>query len=139
MKAYDILVSRGDTVPIVFTLKLNGVVINLTGATVKFYLMDSQNWRGQHYNAPLSEFNDGTATTTAGIGGLKVSAASVALTDAVNGGVTITPLAAWFDTPGDYIYQFKVTYGDGTIESVPNLEDEPLPRIRVGPGLSSLA
>lgn len=138
MKTYDLEVSRGDTLPIVFTLRNNGAAVNLTGSTITFYMIEARNWRGQDFDAPLSAWNGGTSNAS-GIGGLKVNAAAVTLTTAASGIVTVTPTSAWFDTPGDYLYQFKVVYGDGTIEHVPTLLGEPLPRLRVGPGLSALA
>lgn len=138
MKTYDLEVSRGDTLPITFTIKNNNVAIDVTGATITFYLIHADNYRGKDFDAPLSQWNGGSSGTGVGIGGLKVDAASVTLTTAASGIVTVNPTSTWFDTPGDYIYQFKVVYGDGTIEHVPPLIEEPLPRLRVGPGLSSL-
>jgi hypothetical protein len=137
-KTYDIEVSRGDTLPIEFTIKNNGTAIDVTGCTITFYMIHAQNFLGYDHDAPLSQWNGGSNTTVVGIGGLKVNGAAVTLTTPASGIVTVTPESDWFDTPGEYLYQFHVVYGDGTIESVPTLLEEPLPRLRVGPGLSSL-
>ena len=140
MKQYDILVSRGDTQPIVFTLKNNGVALDLTGATVTISTALVGVWRGVDFDAPYSDDNLTNSAATTGSGLLTVSGASVTLTTPASGIVTWTPSSTAFSVGGDYVYQFKIVYADGTVENAPILAPRArLPLIRVGAALASMA
>jgi hypothetical protein len=96
-KAPDFYARQGDTSPIIaYQLKDgNGVVVNLTGATITFIM-----W------AP------GAATA-------KVSAAAT-VTDLLLGKVSYTWAASALDTPGDYMGEWEVVFSGGAIETFPN-------------------
>lgn len=96
-KAPDVFLKSADTSPaIAYQLKDgNGVVVTLTGATVKFMM-----W------AP-------------GAAAAKINAAAT-ITDAALGKVSYTPTAGNTDTPGDYLAEWQVTFSGGAIETFPN-------------------
>lgn len=73
----------------------NSLAVNLTGATVKFFMS-----------------KDGT---------IKVNAAAV-LVDAANGVVEYQWIATDTDTPGIYRSEFEATFGDGTKQTFPNAD-----------------
>lgn len=73
----------------------NGVVVNLTGATVVFSMMDST-------------------------GTVHVSLAAVTITTAAAGLVTYSWVAGDVDTAGTFRGEFKVTYSGGGIQRFPN-------------------
>ena len=80
---------RGDNYPIVVTLKVNGVAIDLTGSVIK-----------------LSYKNKSGDVTTSQIVGT--------ITDALNGVVEFHPLATDFTVAGQYIYDIQREFS-GTI------------------------
>lgn len=92
-------IKQNDTGPsLLVTLKDgDGNVINLTGATVRFHMVD------------LS-------------GNTKVDSAMVVVT-APSGLVRYNWLAADTNTPGTYYAEFEVTYSDLSIETFPNTDN----------------
>jgi hypothetical protein len=87
--------------PIQRTLKDSaGVVVNLTGATVKFRMRT---------NRP------------AGTGSFKVdTTATIVNAPGTDGLVKYSWAAIDVDTPGAYRGWFQVTFGDGTVQTFPN-------------------
>lgn len=93
---------RTDTYPINATLKSNGVAINLAGYTVTINIVDKD-------------------TRVA-----KVTNGACSITDAANGRVRYTPIAADVNTSSSYDVEFKAVAGDGTIYHLPSHDYEPL-------------
>lgn len=111
----DIEIAEGETAALVFTLRdANEQALNLTGATVTISLLDTNYYQGEVFNPPYTRTPGTLGTVT-----YEVDAASVTVTTAASGIVTWTPLAAHVDTPGDYHYQFKMVFGDGSIRKYP--------------------
>lgn len=96
-KAPDFHIKQNDTAPAIAEQLFDGlgVVVNLSGASVKFMM-----------EAP-------------GAGTPKVNAAAT-ITDAALGKVSYTWLAANTDTPGDYLACWQVTFSGGAVETFPN-------------------
>ena len=91
----DFTIGEGDRLPeINATLKVDGVAIDLTSATVKFIMADT----------------DGT---------LKVDAAATVVSAAA-GTVKYAWIAADTDTPGEYTAEWEITFSDTRKETVPN-------------------
>jgi hypothetical protein len=97
MKAPDAYWKKGDTAPAVAEQLFDGLgaPVVLTGATVRF-----RAW------AP------GAATA-------EVDAVAT-ITDAALGKVSYTPVSADTDTIGQYLVDWKVTFGGGAVEKFPN-------------------
>jgi hypothetical protein len=94
---------RTDTgYPITATLKANGVAVDLTGSTVYITLRNRQT------------------------GDKKVNASVCAVTSAVNGQVSYSPVDADVDTAGVYDVEFKQQRPGGTIIHYPSSGYEPL-------------
>jgi hypothetical protein len=81
---------RGDTFSMVWNLKINGAVADLTGASVKFAYQKTDS---------------------------VVLVINGSLTDAPNGEVTFPVLVSDFDTSGTYDYDLQVTFADSTIRT----------------------
>jgi hypothetical protein len=127
--------SAGFTAPWRVRLLKDGVAVNLTGCTVKFFLTDSQYWLGQQFNPPLSgEFHD--------VSNLKVDNGTCAAdADTSNfpvasGWICASTVSTWFDTPGNFHFQFKVTDGSGYIDYYPDLITDYM--LILGPTLDAL-
>jgi len=90
-------IKQGDTAPIMEAnlRQPSGAAAPLAGAAVKFYMRP----RGRS-----------TITTNS----------AAAVTDAANGVVQYSWVAADTQQPGAYEGEFEVTYADGTIETFPN-------------------
>jgi len=93
---------RTDTYPITATLKSNGVAVNLTGYTVTVNVVDR-------------------ATGT-----VKISNASVSITDAVNGRVSYPPISTDVDTIASYNVEWKAVSPGGTIYHFPSKDYDTL-------------
>jgi hypothetical protein len=96
----DFYWKQGDTAPaLAVTLRDgNGVAVDLTGATVRFHLVD--------------------AVARA----LMLNVAAT-VTSAATGQVRVNPATAQIPRPGNYLGEFEVTFADGTIETWPNDTD----------------
>lgn len=86
-------VQNNTAPPIVITLERDGNPIDVTGATVDLYIN-----------------LNGTVTNT--------GHTSCTLTTPASGVVTYTTEAADFATAGSYNCEVKITYGDGTVETI---------------------
>ena len=95
--AADFYLKKGDTNNVLeATLRdVNGVVVNLTGATVVFSMMNA-------------------AST------VKVSLAACTIVTAAAGLVSYAWVAADVNTAGTYRGEFQVTYSGGGIQTFPN-------------------
>lgn len=76
-----------------FTLKQNGVAINLTGAVVKFYFKKQ------------------------GSDELKIDGRSCTVSDASNGEGFLSWQSGDLDTPGVYYGEFEITFSDTKIQT----------------------
>jgi hypothetical protein len=86
---------KGDTLPaLVFTVSRGGVVLNLTGATVKFKFKPA---------AGGAQVNPAADTCT--------------LTDPTNGVATYSWGANDLATAGEYIGELEITFAGGTIQT----------------------
>lgn len=97
MSDLQFVIKKDNTLPILRRQLQNGsgTAINLTGATVTFYMRSK----------------DGTQI---------INGASCAIEDAVNGWVTYTFTAAQTAVAGFHNAEFKVEYSPGNFESFPN-------------------
>lgn len=106
----DFQIGQGDTAPAISSqLTQNGTPVNLTGATVQFRMALAQ--------AKVTVVNR-----------------AATITNANTGMVSYTWQAADTATPGNYVFQWVVTYSDGTIESFPNGDTKPTIEIAEGVG-----
>ena len=96
-KSPNFYIKQNDTAPAIAEQLLDGLgaPVVLTGASVKFMMY------GPGETSP------------------KVNVAAT-ITDASLGKVSHTWLAAHTDTPGDYLVEWQVTFGGGSIETFPN-------------------
>lgn len=91
----DFYIKRNDTRPEISVTALDdaGAAVNLTGATVKFFMKQNNT--------------------------LKVNGTG-SLISAAAGTMKYQWVAADTDTAGDYLAEFQVTFGDGRILTFPN-------------------
>ncbi len=114
--------SEGDTAPALARQLLdgNGDAIDLTNASkVEIRVAHAQE---SHYYSPYEPIVDFDAASN-----------PCTITDAANGQVSWTPGADDLTPPGAYHYVFKITYNDGSVETVPNNSYETMV-IRTKPG-----
>lgn len=129
-------VSQGETRAITDTLRhpQTDEVLDLTGCTVTFYLIDTQFWLGQKFSPPYPG-----ETVVLDTDALKVDGASVTITGATSGAVSYSPAAEDFDTPGTYFRQYKVVDGSSKVTLTPRIDLsnglEECPLLFVAPGL----
>jgi len=92
-------IKRNDTSPILQTVlsDANGVAIDLTATTVKFYM--------KKYKATTPKIN-----------------ATAAIVDEDAGIVRYLWQAGDTDTAGSYQAEFQITYDDGAVETFPNAD-----------------
>jgi hypothetical protein len=89
----SIKIVQNDTKPpLLFTITQDGLPVNLTGATVKFYMKSST-------------------------GTVKINGVACSITDAVNGLCRYNWLAADTNTVGDYVGEVEITFPDGSIQT----------------------
>jgi hypothetical protein len=85
---------QNDTKPALeFTVTREGSAVDLTGATVKFYMKNSDT------------------------GAVKINGVACVLTDATNGLCRYNWLAADTNTVGNYTGELEVTFPDGSIQT----------------------
>ena len=89
---------RGDTSPDQFTVRKDGVVVDITGCTFKM---------------TVNSEKDPTDTTA------QLFTVDGTIVSAVNGQVDFSPDATQADqTPGDYFYDVQMTTGAGVIQTI---------------------
>lgn len=142
MRSNTIRVATGHTKPITLPVLRDdhGAVIDLTGATVTLYMMDSRFWLGEDFDIPH------TIAYTSSIAGhdatIKINGGTVAVTGSHPDWVlTYTPDSDDFDTPGTYVWQCRIV--DDSVDMYSPLlgqgSEDPPSIIRVTPGLKRLA
>lgn len=119
-RARTIEKAAGFTSPFRVRLLQDGVPKDLTGCTVKFNLIDSQYWLGQQFNPPISgEFHDTSSLKVSN--GTCAADADTSNFPVASGWICASTASTWFDTPGTWLFQFKVTDSSGYIEHYPEI------------------
>lgn len=106
----DFQIGQGDTAPSISSqLTQNGTPVNLTGASVAFRMALAQ--------AKVTVVNRAAVITTP-----------------ATGVVTYNWQAADTATPGSYVFQWVVTFSDGSVETFPNGDTKPTIEVTEGVG-----
>lgn len=114
--AKTVVLIQGETTPLSLALTDNkGAPINLTGATVTLSLINTQDWMGEDFDPPRSQFSGGNTRLTTP----QVQDVPLTISDATAGTLTWVPSATATEIPGKYIPEIKVVFFDGSISKGP--------------------